>query len=58
MWIRINTISLIILPQIPWKSHVSTIFFSQKSSFSYSLCILPVIVNIVKMSRARLDMTS
>ena len=34
-YIRIS-ISLLILPKIPWKLHVSTIF-SQKSSFAYSL---------------------
>ena len=52
MWNRIS-ISLFIFPNIPWKSHVSTIF-SQKSIFAYSLCVLSVIVNISKISRARL----
>ena len=55
MWIRIS-ISLLILPKIPWKSHVSTIFSPKKKiDFAYSLYIvMTVIVNISKISRVRL----
>ena len=50
--IPLYSISLLILPKIPWKSNVSTIF-CHKLIFAYSLCILSVLVNISKISRAR-----
>ena len=56
MWIRIS-ISLLILSNILWKSHV-TMIFSQKSIFAYSLCILLKIVNISKIQGRAYIITS